>query len=124
MTFTYDPTDRIGQVRRLIGDRVEASQIFSDEEIEAELASALTPLRTAARLLLSIASDKAKCNNLFQIGDIRLDPSKKAEQLREIAGDYIKEDEANRKAVPPSSTNIPMAKGIDEIGDDIDWELY
>ncbi len=124
MTFTYDPTDPVGQVRRLIGDRSEATQVFSDEEIEAELVSASTPLRAAARLLLSIASDKAKCNNLFQIGDIKLDPSKKAEQLREIAGDYLLEDEASRKAASPSSTNVPLAKGIDEIGDDIDWELY
>jgi hypothetical protein len=37
MTFTYDPTDDIGKVRRLVGDTVSAEAELTDEEIEAWL---------------------------------------------------------------------------------------
>lgn len=60
MTYTYQPTTDIGKVRMLIPDRVEASAVFSDEEIQAYLdMNDSNVRRAAAEALETIASDEA-----------------------------------------------------------------
>lgn len=60
MAYSYLPTTDIGKVRMLVPDRVEASAIFSDEEIQAYLdMNDSNVRRAAAEALETIASDEA-----------------------------------------------------------------
>lgn len=61
MTFTYDPTDDIGTVRRLIGMTVEAESEISDEEIEAWLTDTGSNAEQAAiKILRQLAARYAR----------------------------------------------------------------
>lgn len=60
MTYSYDLATDIGKTRLLIPDRVEASAIFTDEELQAFLdLNDGNTRRAAAEALEMIASDEA-----------------------------------------------------------------
>jgi hypothetical protein len=54
MTFTYDLTTPVGQIRRLVGklETATATALFSDEEIAQELAESGNVIKIAAANLL------------------------------------------------------------------------
>lgn len=124
MSFTYDFTaaPAISYVRLLIADTDPGCPIFQDDEITAAYAiqgniwqssmfysgsdgvNTLTtgPVsyrRVAALLLDSLASNRARLSSITQLLDVKLDPSKAATALREIAKGYRDEDDNGSFAV-------------------------
>jgi Arc/MetJ family transcription regulator len=87
MAFTYNPaSDDIGRVRLIIGDKVEAEAMFSDEEIGAFLSMNEDSVkRGAAAALDSIASDQALVLKVVRTLDISTDGAAVARALREHA---------------------------------------
>lgn len=111
MAFTYDVVNnpRVGYVRLLIPDTVDAGHLFEDEEIEAAYviagsvyqssmkyseagagrstlpATRVSYLRVAALLIDSIAGSKARLSSITQLLDVKLSPDKAAASLREQA---------------------------------------
>jgi hypothetical protein len=59
MTYSYDPTTDLGRMRRTIPDRVEATALFSDEELQSFLDDEGDWRRATASALETIASDAA-----------------------------------------------------------------
>jgi len=94
MAFTYDVTNEIGRVRLIINDKVEATAIYSDEEIGAFLdLNEDSVKRGAAAALDSIASDQALVLKVIRTLDLSTDGASVARALREHAQRL--RDEAN-----------------------------
>jgi hypothetical protein len=121
MSFTYnfDTAPTLSTVRLLIADTVEASAIFTDEEINQILyitssqalfvSSMANPMgngtqvppvpqvysvyRAAAMLLKSIASNSARLSSITQLLDVHLSPQAAASALRAQADSYIEMEE-------------------------------
>lgn len=103
MSFTYDLTTQVGQIRLMIGDVVQAGANFSDEEIAATLniASVQTggpaipfgsgiPCNdilcyTCANLLDSLASRFAMGLNNVTLGSLKIDETSKVNAIKEQA---------------------------------------
>lgn len=82
MTFTYDPTNSIGQVRLLIPDRVTPGQLFEDADITAFLAMELNVVKRAAALALeTAASDNAMVLKVIKLLDLTTDGAKVSDAL-------------------------------------------
>lgn len=81
MAFTYDPTNEAGQIRLLIPDRVEASAVFQDAEIEQFLVLEGSVRRAAALALETLASEEATILKVIKILDVQTDGAKLAEAL-------------------------------------------
>lgn len=114
MAFTYDLENNpaVAYVRLLIADTVEATAVFSDEEIVAAgriqqsvfqssmlyssrssgratlPSSPISYLRIAALLLDALAANKARLSSLTKLLDVSLSPSAAAASLREQAQQY------------------------------------
>lgn len=123
MAFTYDFTSapQISYVRLLIADTDPSCPIFQDDEITAAYAiqgnvwqssqfysgsdgafypsSPVSYRRVAALLLDALASNKARLSSVTQLLDVKLDPSKAATALREIAQGYRDEDDNGAFAI-------------------------
>ncbi len=70
MTFTYDVSDPIGQVRMNIPDKVSADAFWTDEEIEAFLVQEDSSVkRAAAAALEAMASDEAYVQKQMRLMD-------------------------------------------------------
>lgn len=122
MAFTYDFTSEpsISRVRLLIADTDGNNFTFEDEEINQALymessqalyvSGQANPTATAttnavyvpqvysyylaaALLLESLASNKAKLGSIVQLLDVKIDPTKAARMLREIAEGYREREE-------------------------------
>lgn len=92
MTFTYDPTDPIGQVRMNIPDRVEANAVWSDEEITAFLVQEDSNVKRAtAAALEAMASDEAYVQKAIRLMDISTDGPAVASELRARAAELRKQ---------------------------------
>ncbi len=111
MSFTYDFTTAplISYVRLLIPDTNAASPIFQDDEITAfyflqqnvyqssmkysfpagqYLPSApVSYLRVAAMALTTLANNSARLSSVIGLLDVKLDPSKAAQALRDAAAE-------------------------------------
>jgi hypothetical protein len=112
MSFSYDFTNNasVAYIRLLISDTQASQAIFSDEEIAAfyviqqsqfqsgmyysgsagvNLPSVpVSYLRVAALALGTMASSNAKLSSVVQLLDVKLDPSKAAQMLRDQAQEY------------------------------------
>lgn len=117
MSFTYDflTNANVAYVRLLTADTQQADAIFSDEEINAfyriqqsqfqtgmffsGVAGTILPatpvsyLRVAALALDAIASNKSRLSSITQLLDVKLDPSKAAQALRDQAAAYRETDD-------------------------------
>lgn len=93
MTYTYNPTDNIGRVRRTLPDRVEADAIWTDEEIESFLLDEDGDWRRATALALeTMASDQLLVLRVIRVQNIETSTDrlmmamlKRASALREQA---------------------------------------
>jgi hypothetical protein len=86
MPFTYDVTTDVGRVRLIINDKIEATAIYSDEEISAFLdLNEDSVKRGAAAALDSIASDQALVLKVIRTLDLSTDGASVARALREHA---------------------------------------
>jgi len=82
MTYSYDVTTSVGQVRLLIPDRVTPNQVFENEEIEAYLALKGDDIRCAAAAALeTIAADQALVLKVMTLLDVHTDGARVAEAL-------------------------------------------
>jgi hypothetical protein len=89
MAFTYDVTTSRGRVRLNIGDTVQASAIFTDEEIDAFLSMSSGDVFYASAIaLLGIASTKALLAKKKAAGNYSEDLTAIAKELREQAKAY------------------------------------
>lgn len=68
MAFTYDLTTNRGQTRLLIPDTVEASALFTDEEIDWFLTQETTPKLAAALAWEILARDRSKLAAMVTLG--------------------------------------------------------
>lgn len=118
MAFTYNggANPSIDYVRLLISDTNPLKPIFSDSEIisfanitagvwqssmfysgtvgQATLpATPVNYLRTAALALDSLANNKARLSAVTSLLDVKIDPSKAADQLRKGAQEYRQVDD-------------------------------
>ncbi len=83
MSFSYIPTTVIGQCRLYAQDTNPDNYAFSDEEINVILGTVGSePIRAASRMLLFLASNRAKLAVVRAAGDYREDLSKLAAELR------------------------------------------
>lgn len=92
MTFTYDLTTAIGQIRRLLGklETVTTTALFTDEEIAQELTESGNVIKIAAANLLDVKatyiSEKKKSTTIgkYSINGpaMAADLRKHAEELR------------------------------------------
>jgi len=99
MTFTYDVTDYIGQIRLIINDTTEATAHFSDEEIGAfyTLAGSSVNL-AAARALESWAASLSRDKFMENIGrNDYMYQNKSVEWMLALA-DKLKEEESSTPA--------------------------
>ncbi len=87
MTFTFDPTDDIGKVRRLTGETVEAESETSDEEITAWLADYPAAFElVAVKILRSLAAKWAK-RSTITTGNEKIELGKVSDSYRAMADD-------------------------------------
>src|SRR5688572_26467878 len=93
MTYTYDPTNNIGRVRRIIPDKIEDSAFWTDEEIESFLTDEGGNWRKATALALeTMASDDLLVLKVIKVQNIETNTDrmmnamlKRAKQLRDDA---------------------------------------
>lgn len=85
MTYTYDVETDIGRVRRTIPDRVQASAIWTDEEIQSFLNDEDGWRRAAALALETMASDNVLVMKVMTIQNIRTDGAAVSRALLERA---------------------------------------
>lgn len=70
MTFTYDISNNIGKVRLIIGDKIEAEPVFSDEEIQVFLTDNGNSINPAAATALEAWAASYSANvDTEKIGD-------------------------------------------------------
>lgn len=99
MTFTYDTTTSLGQVRLIIGDADENNVIFQDAEIEAFLdLNEDSVKRAAAAALDTMASSQAMILKVITVLDLRTDGAAVARALREHAARLRTEAEESEAA--------------------------
>lgn len=114
-SYTFGANPAVDYPRLLISDTVEDGHIFEDQEINAATliqanvfqsaqfysgvqgaylpSTPVSYLRIAALLLDSLASNRARLANVVQILDVKLDPSKASEALRDQAKNYREIDD-------------------------------
>ena len=93
MSYSYDVTTPVGQVRLLIPDHNQAAPVFQDEDILAMIGiEGQNIKRSAALCIEAIASDQALTLKVIRIQDLSKDGArtsdallKRAEKLREQA---------------------------------------
>ena len=89
MSFTYDLSTPVGQIRLLIPDSVNTDaegSIFSDEELTAFLGMdgvSGNNLRAAAYACLSIARDNALVQKVQKVKDVETDGAKLSAEFRQ-----------------------------------------
>lgn len=96
MTFTYtDLSTDAQKVRLLVPDRVEATAVFSDEEIAAFLALEGGVYRAAALALETIAADTAMTLRVTETLGLKVDGARASDALLKRAAELRKRaDEA------------------------------
>ncbi len=86
MSFTFDPTNAIGLIRTISGDKYEAAAFHSDEEIEAFLSLEDGDLKLAsAQVLDSMASNEAVIQKQIKLLDLTTNGPAVAKALRDHA---------------------------------------
>lgn len=93
MTFTYDPTNDIGRVRRTLPDKVQADAFWTDEEIQSFLEDESSNWRRATALALeTMASDDLLVLKTIRVQNIETNTDRmakilldRAKRLRELA---------------------------------------
>ena len=86
MSFTYDLTNAVGEVRLLIPDRTQTDAFFSDEEVQTFLDMEEQNTFLAAALALdTIASDEAMVLKVITMLDLSTNGPAVAKSLRERA---------------------------------------
>lgn len=112
MSFNYDPTTQLGQIRLLVADTDYTHPIFQDEEVQAAMAiessqnlyisgmaspngargpvgvNVTSTLRSAAVLLDALASNKARLSGVIELLDVKLSFKDAAIQLHVQAENY------------------------------------
>lgn len=111
MSFTYVTTTDIGLVRLRINDRVQATAVFTDEELQAFLTVEHGVLRASASALETLAAQAGMNSKSIAVMQLKVDTSKKIDGLLALAKAYreqaIIEDAAN-------GTNFDWAEFVDE----------
>jgi len=86
MSFTYDPTQPLGQVRLLCTDSIAAYEIFSDADITAFMALESDNVRRSAALALeTIASSEVLVQKRIRLLEISTDGPAESAALLERA---------------------------------------
>lgn len=85
MAFTYDPTTDRGRVRQMIGDRVEASALFTDAEVDAAMSDVSGSVPAAAANLLDALATEYARRGSFETDGQKVDNSKVSENYRREA---------------------------------------
>lgn len=88
MSFTYVTTTDIGLVRLRINDRVSATAVFSDEELQAFLTAENGVLRASAAALETLAAQAGASSKLIQVMQLKVDNTKKIDGLLALAKAY------------------------------------
>lgn len=109
MSFSYDVTQPIGQVRFLIGDTdtaIVANQLFTDEELTAILNLLNGSLyQTAAACCENLARKYAAANNQVKIGDFQYSSESAASHYLDLATRF-REVEENLPAFAVAEENL------------------
>ena len=92
MAFTYDTTTDIGKLRFLIGDTTDPPN-FQDAELQLALDMAVGALLPAAASCCEALARRMMQKPDEQIGDYKVDRSKTAANLLEMAKRYRTADE-------------------------------
>lgn len=86
--MTYDPTSDVGLVRLLLNDVDEASEVFTDVEIQAFLdLEGGNVKRAAAQAIDTNADDQALASKILKDHQISTDGAKLADSLRKRAAE-------------------------------------
>lgn len=86
MTFTYDPTNDIGRVRRTIPDKVDGDYFWTDEEIQSFLDDEGGSWRRASALALeTMASDDLLVLKAVRVQNLETNVDRTAKILLERA---------------------------------------
>ncbi len=88
MAFTYDLETDIGVVRLRIGDTVQATALFTDEDLTAFLSVESDTWRASAAALERIALNQVLLLKVIKILPFTIDGSKVAETILKIAKSY------------------------------------
>ena len=99
MSFSYDLTTDVGQVRLLISDTVhtvdgDEAYLFEDAEIQAIIDRTESLDLAAAQLFEILAGSKAKLSIVVRRGDVSEDMTQVAAQLRAQAEQFRAEERA------------------------------
>lgn len=81
MTYTYNPSTDIGRIRRTLPDRIEATAIWTDEELQSFLNDEDGWRRATALALETMATDNALVLKVIQVQAIRTDGASLARAL-------------------------------------------
>jgi predicted metal-dependent hydrolase len=88
MSYTYDVTTDIGLVRLRINDRVQATAVFSDEELQAFLTAENGVLRASAAALETEAATAGLNSKSISVMQLKVDTTKKIDGLLSLAAEY------------------------------------
>ena len=111
MSFTYNLSTAVGQVRLLIGDTDSTTAIFSDEELTALLSMQSGDLfMTAALALRRIAANKALLAKAVSAGNYSEDTRDMPKILMQLAKD-----------LEAAAVNIPADAQVEIIVNDFNY---
>lgn len=88
MSYTYVTTTDIGLVRLRINDRVEATAVFTDEELQAFLTAENGVLRASAAALETLAAQAGASSKLIAVFGLKADTTKRIDGLLALAKAY------------------------------------
>lgn len=94
MSFTYTIGTDVARVRLWVGDTVSSGAIFTDEEINDMLTQSSGDVQqAAARLLIALASNRARLAKMKSAGKYSEDNRNIPKELREQAAAILKSSE-------------------------------
>ncbi len=82
MAFTYDLSTSVGQIRLRIADTIEATHLFSDEELEFFYSSSSTVNGAAIEALRVLLADRARRVRRFADSGLSLDDTAQVDAIR------------------------------------------
>ena len=113
MTWTYEPETDIGRIRLLIPDRVEASAMFTDEELSAFYALEDSNVKLAvATALLAIATDEVLVQKRITLLDLSTDGPAEAKALQERARELRRQVEDGSETDGGDFAVVEMVTGV------------
>lgn len=84
MSFTYDPSTPLGQVRLYIGDTVSTNAVLTDADINGLLAVYTSPISTAVALCYALAGKYSRAVS-FSVEGLSISNSQKSDHYLNLA---------------------------------------